>query len=80
VFLVDDATIFRAMKNAGNWGGLICMRENGIVINEIIKHALAEGKPRQYHALTRPTKAKPKASTARSRLRKWLRLRSTSFI
>jgi len=59
VFLVDDATIFRAMKNAGNWGGLICMHaENGIVINEIIKYTLAEGKtaPR-YHALTRPTKA-----------------------
>ena len=59
VFLVDDATIFRAMKNAGEAGGLICMHaENGIVINEIIKHALAEGKtaPR-YHALTRPTKA-----------------------
>jgi dihydropyrimidinase len=59
VFLVDDATIYRAMKNAGEAGGLICMHaENGIVINEIIKHALAEGKtaPR-YHALTRPTKA-----------------------
>jgi dihydropyrimidinase len=59
VFLVDDATIFRAMKNAGAAGGLICMHaENGIIINEIIKHALAEGKtaPR-YHALTRPTKA-----------------------
>src|ERR1044072_7547221 len=59
VFLVDDATIFRAMKNAGEAGGLICMHaENGIIINEIIKHALAEGKtaPR-YHALTRPTKA-----------------------
>ena len=59
VFLVDDATIFRAMKNAGNWGGLICMHaENGIVINEIIRHALAEGKTApKYHALTRPTKA-----------------------
>jgi dihydropyrimidinase len=59
VFLVDDATIFRAMKNAGKWGGLICMHaENGIVINEIIKHALAEGKTApKYHALTRPTKA-----------------------
>ena len=59
VFLVDDATIYRAMKNAGNWGGLICMHaENGIVINEIIKHALAEGKTApKYHALTRPTKA-----------------------
>ncbi|HJQ69275.1 MAG TPA: dihydropyrimidinase [Blastocatellia bacterium] len=59
VFLVDDATIYRAMKTAGAAGGLICMHaENGIVINEIIKHALAEGKtaPR-YHALTRPTKA-----------------------
>src|SRR5881392_1985021 len=41
VFLVDDATIFRAMKNAGKRGGLICMHaENGIVINEIIKRAL----------------------------------------
>jgi dihydropyrimidinase len=59
VFLVDDATIFRAMKNAGKAGGLICMHaENGIVINEIIKHALAEGKTApKYHALTRPTKA-----------------------
>ncbi len=59
VFLVDDATIFRAMKNAGQAGGLICMHaENGLVINEIIKHALAEGKTApKYHALTRPTKA-----------------------
>ena len=59
VFLADDATIFRAMKNAGNWGGLVCMHaENGIVINEIIRHALAEGKTApKYHALTRPTKA-----------------------
>ena len=59
VFLVDDATIFRAMKNASEAGGLICMHaENGIVINEIIKTALAEGKTApKYHALTRPTKA-----------------------
>ncbi|HJQ24695.1 MAG TPA: dihydropyrimidinase [Blastocatellia bacterium] len=59
VFLVDDATIFRAMKVAGNAGGLICMHaENGIVINEIIRYALAEGHTApKYHALTRPTKA-----------------------
>ncbi len=59
VFLSDDATIYRAMKAAGNAGGLICMHaENGIVINEIIKNALAEGKTApKYHALTRPTKA-----------------------
>jgi dihydropyrimidinase len=59
VFLVDDATIYRAMKTAGRAGGLICMHaENGVVINEIIKDALAEGKTApKYHALTRPTKA-----------------------
>src|SRR5207253_1029398 len=45
VFLVDDATIYRAMTTAGERGGLICMHaENGVVINEIIKRALAEGR------------------------------------
>ncbi|HMC73757.1 MAG TPA: dihydropyrimidinase, partial [Terriglobales bacterium] len=59
VFLVDDATIFRAMSAAGQRGGLICMHaENGIVINEIIKRALAQGRTApKYHALTRPTVA-----------------------
>jgi dihydropyrimidinase len=59
VFLADDATIFRAMSAAGSRGGLICMHaENGIVINEIIKRALAEGRTApKYHALTRPTVA-----------------------
>jgi dihydropyrimidinase len=59
VFLVDDATIFRAMTAAGERGGLICMHaENGVVINEIIKRALAEGRTApKYHALTRPTLA-----------------------
>jgi dihydropyrimidinase len=57
VFLADDATIFRAMSAAGSRGGLICMHaENGIVINEIIKRALASGRTApKYHALTRPT-------------------------
>ena len=57
VFLVDDATIYRAMSAAGNRGGLICMHaENGIVINEIIKRFLAEGRTApKYHALSRPT-------------------------
>ena len=59
VFLVDDATIFRAMTAAGERGGLICMHaENGVVINEIIKRALAQGRTApKYHALTRPTVA-----------------------
>ncbi len=57
VFLADDATIFRAMSAAGQRGGLICMHaENGIVINEIIKRFLADGRTApKYHALTRPT-------------------------
>jgi dihydropyrimidinase len=47
------------MQVAGNAGGLICMHaENGVVIDAIIKQALAEGKTApKYHALTRPTKA-----------------------
>src|SRR5688572_17209878 len=59
VFLADDATIFRAMSAAGERGGLICMHaENGVVINEIIKRALAQGRTApKYHALTRPTRA-----------------------
>src|SRR5690242_15232096 len=59
VFLVDDATIFRAMSAAGERGGLICMHaENGIVINEIIKRALEQGRTApKWHALTRPTVA-----------------------
>lgn len=59
VFLVDDGTIFKAMTVAGENGGLICMHaENGVVIDVIVKRALAEGKTApKYHALTRPTKA-----------------------
>jgi dihydropyrimidinase len=59
VLLVDDATIFRAMATAGEEGGLICMHaENGVVINEIVEHALEKGyRAPKYHALTRPTKA-----------------------
>jgi dihydropyrimidinase len=59
VFLVDDGTIYNAMRVAGDAGGLICMHaENGVIINQIIKHALAEGKTApKYHALTRPTLA-----------------------
>ena len=59
VFLADDATIFRAMSCAGERGALICMHaENGIVIDEIVKRALAQGRTApKYHALTRPTVA-----------------------
>lgn len=56
--LSDDATIFRAMRKAGEDGTLVCMHaENGIVIDELVKIALSEGKVEpKYHALTRPTR------------------------
>jgi dihydropyrimidinase len=59
VFLVDDGTIFKAMSTAGEHGGLICMHaENGVVIDVMVKRALAAGHTApKYHALTRPTKA-----------------------
>ena len=58
VLYVDDGTIYRAMKKAGENGTVVCMHaENGIVIDEIVKIALAEGKTEpKYHALTRPTR------------------------
>ncbi len=58
VLYVDDGTLFRAMRKAGEDGTLVCMHaENGIVIDEIVKLALAEGKTSpKYHALTRPTR------------------------
>ena len=58
VLYVDDGTIYRAMRKAGEDGTVVCMHaENGIVIDEIVKIALAEGKTEpKYHALTRPTR------------------------
>jgi len=58
VMLSDDGTIFRTMRKAGEDGTLVCMHaENGIVIDELVKIALAEGhiEPK-YHAYTRPTR------------------------
>ena len=58
VLYVDDGTLFRAMRKAGEDGTMICMHaENGIVIDEIIKRAVKEGKTEpKYHAATRPTR------------------------
>jgi len=58
VLYVDDGTIYRAMKKAGENGTVVCMHaENGIVIDEIVKQALADGKTApKYHAITRPTR------------------------
>ena len=56
--LSDDGTIFRAMRRAGEDGTLVCMHaENGVVIDELIRIALAEGHAGpKHHALTRPTR------------------------
>ena len=56
LLLSDDGTIFRAMRKAGEDGTLVCMHaENGIVIDELVKVALAEGHiAPKYHATTRP--------------------------
>ena len=58
VLYVDDGTIYRAMRKAGEDGTVICMHaENGIVIDEIVKEALKKGHTEpKYHALTRPTR------------------------
>jgi dihydropyrimidinase len=63
VLMVDDATIFKAMRTASRSGGLICMHaENGSVIDTIVREALAQGKTApKYHALTRPTTAEAEA-------------------
>ncbi len=63
VLMVDDATIFKAMRQTAKNGALICMHaENGSVIDVIVQQALAEGKTAPiYHALTRPTQAEAEA-------------------
>ncbi len=63
VLMVDDATIFRAMRKTGTNGALVCMHaENGGVIDLLVQKALAEGKTAPiYHALTRPTTAEAEA-------------------
>ena len=64
VFLVDDASIFRAMQKAGDNGALICMHaENGPVIDVLIEQALARGQTApKYHALTRPARLEAEAT------------------
>jgi dihydropyrimidinase len=67
VFMLDDGSIFKALRQTSQNGGLICMHaENGSAIDVIVQQALAEGKKApKYHALTRPTTAEAEA-TARA--------------
>jgi dihydropyrimidinase len=63
VLMVDDATIYRALRQTGQNGALVCMHaENGSVIDLLVQKAVAEGKAAPiYHALTRPTTAEGEA-------------------
>jgi dihydropyrimidinase len=65
VFMLDDGSIFKAMRAAADTGGMICMHaENGGAIDVIVQKALAEGKKApKYHALTRPTTAEAEATS-----------------
>ena len=63
VLMVDDATIFKAMRKTSENGGLICMHaENGSAIDVIVKQFLADGKRAPvHHGLSRPTTAEAEA-------------------
>jgi len=63
VFLMDDGTMFRTMQRAGEVGATICMHaENGLVIDELVKQALARGETApKYHAVTRPPRLEAEA-------------------
>src|SRR5260370_33550777 len=61
--MVDDGTIFKALRQTAKNGALVCMHaENGRAIDVIVQHTLAEGKPPPiHHALTRPTTTEAEA-------------------
>ncbi len=65
VFMLDDASIFRALRATAKNGGIVCMHaENGGAIDVLVQQALAEGKTApKYHALTRPTTAEAEATS-----------------
>ena len=56
VFMLDDASIFRAMRQAGKSGALIMMHaENGGPIDVLVRQFLEEGRTAPVnHGLTRP--------------------------
>ncbi|MEK6619737.1 MAG: dihydropyrimidinase [Chloroflexota bacterium] len=70
VFMLDDASIFKALVRSAEVGGLICMHaENGGVIDVLVKRALAQKKTGpKWHALTRPPEAEAEATGRAFRL------------
>ena len=62
--MVDDATIFRALRRTADNGGMVLMHaENGGVIEELVARARAEGRTApKWHALTRPARSEAEAT------------------
>ncbi|TMG39019.1 MAG: dihydropyrimidinase [Chloroflexi bacterium] len=65
VFMLDDASIFRAMSRTASNGGLIMMHaENGGAIDVLVQRYLAEGKGDPInHGLTRPASMEGEATS-----------------
>ncbi len=65
VLQVEDSALLQALRQAGKCGALVCVHcENGDVIDDLIKAALAEGKTSpKYHPLTRPPEAEEEATS-----------------
>lgn len=63
VFQVDDSTLLKVLKQAGQSGGLVLVHaENGDVIDVLTKEMLAAGQTAPlYHALSRPPQAEEEA-------------------
>jgi dihydropyrimidinase len=57
VLMVDDGSLFKAMRVAGKHGAMICVHaENGPVIQVLTEEAVARGeRAPKYHAATRPS-------------------------
>src|SRR5947209_6884024 len=55
-FMVDDETIYRVLRRSAKIGGLVMVHaENGIVIDLLVREAVAAGHTAPgFHALTRP--------------------------
>jgi dihydropyrimidinase len=64
VFMLDDASIFRAMSRTADNGGLIMLHaENGGAIDVLVQRYLAEGKTAPVnHGLTRPSSMEGEAT------------------
>ncbi|HTX02321.1 MAG TPA: dihydropyrimidinase [Candidatus Acidoferrales bacterium] len=70
ILQVDDETIFKVLKAAAKYGGLVQVHaENGDVIECIVAQARADGKrDPKYHALTRPVECEGEATHRAVRL------------